>query len=95
MTARQTNTEQREAADHEVLPAEDDPEGQQHGVEDPLPDVSKQQHPGPVEAHGEPLHRDVDEGHGDPQSQDHPEGQEPNLVNSAQSDGTLTTDCTM
>lgn len=65
---------------HEVLAAEDDPEGEQHGVEDALPDVSKQQHPGPVEADGEPLHWDVDESHGDPQSEDHPEGRENNAI---------------
>lgn len=58
---------------HEVLPTEDDPEGKQHGVEDALPDVSKKQHPGPVEANGEPLHWDVDERHGDTQSEDDPE----------------------
>lgn len=59
---------------HEVLPAEDDPEGEQHGVEDSLSDVSKEQHPGPVEADREPLHWDVDECHGDAKSQDDPEG---------------------
>lgn len=48
---------------HEVLSAEDDPEREQHGVEDALPDVSKKQHPGPVEANREPLHWDVDECH--------------------------------
>lgn len=57
-----------------MLPAEDDPEGQQHGVEDTLPDVPKEQHPGPVEADGEPLHRNVDEGHGDAQREDDPVG---------------------
>lgn len=50
---------------HEVLPAEDDPEGEQHRVEDALPDVSKKQHPCPVEANRKPLHWDVDECHGD------------------------------
>lgn len=48
-----------------MLPAEDDPEGEQHGVEDALPDVSKKQHPCPVEADRKPLHWDVDECHGD------------------------------
>lgn len=56
---------------HEVLPAEDDPERKQHGVEDALSNVSKKQHPGPVEANREPLHWDVDERHGDTQSKDH------------------------
>lgn len=59
---------------HEVLPTEDDPEREQHGVEDALPDVPEEQHPGPVEANREPLHWYVDEGHGDTQSQDYPEG---------------------
>lgn len=58
---------------HEVLATEDDPEGEQHRVEDALPDVSEEQHPGPVEADGEPLHWDVDERHGDPESEDYPE----------------------
>lgn len=57
-----------------MLAAEDDPEGEEHGVEDALPDVSKEQHPGPVEADGEPLHGDVDERHGDTESEDYPEG---------------------
>lgn len=57
-----------------MLPTEDDPEGQQHGVEDSLPDVSKKQHPGPVEANREPLHWNVDKCHGDTQSKDYPEG---------------------
>lgn len=65
---------------HQVLAAEDDPEGEQHGVEDALPDVPKEQHPGPVEADGEPLHGQVDERHGDPESQDDPEGAEPASV---------------
>lgn len=56
---------------HEVLPAEDDPEGEEHGVEDALSDVSKKQHPGPVEANGEPLYWDVDERHGDAKSKDY------------------------
>lgn len=64
---------------HEVLPAEDDPEGEQHGVEDALPDVPEKQHPGPVEADGEPLYWDVDERHGDTQSQDYPEGAKTSL----------------
>lgn len=59
-----------------MLAAEDDPEGEQHGVEDALPDVSKKQHPGPVEADGEPLHGDVDERHGDTESEDYPAGAE-------------------
>lgn len=58
---------------HEVLSTEDDPEGEQHGVEDALSDVSKKQHPGPVEADREPLHWDVDKCHGDAESQDYPE----------------------
>lgn len=58
---------------HEVLPAEDDPEGEEHGVEDSLSDVSKKQHPGPVEANGEPLYWDVDKRHGDAKGKDHPE----------------------
>lgn len=57
-----------------MLPTEDDPEGEEHGVEDALPDVSKKQHPGPVEANGEPLHRDVDKRHGDTESKYYPEG---------------------
>lgn len=65
---------------HEVLPAEDDPEGQQHRVEDPLPDVSEKQHPGPVETDREPLHWDVDEGHRDAQSKDYPEGAKTGLT---------------
>lgn len=59
---------------HEVLPTEDDPEWEEHGVEDALPDVAKKQHPCPVEANGEPLHRDVDERHGDTESKYYPEG---------------------
>lgn len=65
---------------HEVLPTENDPEGEEHGVEDALPDVSEKQHPGPVEADGEPLHRDVDERHGDTESEDYPEGGRGGLV---------------
>lgn len=57
-----------------MFATEDDPEGEEHGVEDALPDVSKEQHPGPVEADGEPLHGDVDERHGDTESEDDPEG---------------------
>lgn len=53
-----------------MFSTENYPEGEQHGVEDALSDVSKQQHPGPVEPDGEPLHWDVDERHGDSQSQD-------------------------
>lgn len=56
-----------------MFPAEDDPEGQEHGVEDALPDVSEEQHPGPVKANREPLHWDVDECHGDAQSENYPE----------------------
>lgn len=63
-----------------MLAAEDDPEGEEHGVEDALADVPKEQHPGPVEADGEPLHRDVDERHGDPQRQDDPGGAQPASV---------------
>ncbi len=63
-----------------MLPAEDDPEGEQHRVEDALPDVSKKQHPSPVEANGEPLHWDVDECHGDTQSEDYPEGAKTILI---------------
>lgn len=55
-----------------MFSTEDDPEGEQHGVEDSLTDISKQQHPRPVEPDGEPLDWDVDEGHGDAQSKDHP-----------------------
>jgi len=58
-----------------VLPTEDDPEREQHGVEDALPDVPEKQHPAPVEANREPLHWYVDEGHGDAQSEDDPEEQ--------------------
>lgn len=36
---------------HEMFSTEDDPERKQHGVEDALTDVTKQQHPGPVETH--------------------------------------------
>lgn len=56
---------------HEMFSTEDDPEGEEHGVEDPLTDVSKQQHPRPVKSDGEPLYWDVDEGHGDAQRKDH------------------------
>jgi len=68
-----------------MFPAEDDPEGEQHGVEDALSDVSKKQHPGPVKANREPLHWDVDECHRDPQSKDYPKGnrKKNNLKNSA------------
>lgn len=55
-----------------MFSTEDDPEGEQHGVEDSLTDVSKQQHPRPVESDGEPLYWDVDEGHGDAQCKDQP-----------------------
>lgn len=54
-----------------MFSTENDPEGEQHRVEDSLSDVSKQQHPGPVEANREPLHWNVDERHGDSQSKDH------------------------
>lgn len=57
---------------HEVLPTEDDPEGEQHWVEDALSDVSKKQHPGPIEANRKPLDWDVDECHWDTQSEDYP-----------------------
>lgn len=62
-----------------MLPTEDDPEGEEHGVEDALPDVSKKQHPGPVEANREPLYRDVDKRHGDTESKNHPDGDEHRL----------------
>ena len=55
-----------------MLSTEDDPERQKHGVEYALANVSEQKHPRPVEAHGEPLYRDVDEGHRDTESKDHP-----------------------
>lgn len=55
-----------------MFSTEDDPEGEQHGVEDGLTDVTKQQHPGPVKAHREPLHWDINKGHGDSQSEDDP-----------------------
>lgn len=61
---------------HEVLPTEDYPEGEEHGVEDALPDVSKKQHPGPVKANREPLHWDVDKRHGDTESKYNPGSQE-------------------
>jgi len=38
-------------SNHEMFSTEDDPEGKQHGVEDALTDVTKEQHPGPVETH--------------------------------------------
>lgn len=56
-----------------MFSTEDDPEGKQHGIEDALTDVTKEQHPGPVETHWEPFHWDIDEGHGDSQSEDNPE----------------------
>lgn len=58
---------------HEMFSTEDNPEGEEHGVEDSLTNVSEQQHPRPVESDGEPLHWYVDEGHRDPQCKDHPE----------------------
>lgn len=61
---------------HHVLPAEDDPKRQQHGVENALPNVSKEQHPCPVKPDGKPLHWDVNERHGNSQSKDDPAGTE-------------------
>lgn len=61
---------------HHVLPAEDDPKRQQHGVENALPNVSKEQHPRPVKPDGKPLHWDVNERHGNSQSKDDPAGTE-------------------
>ena len=60
-------------SDHEVFATEDDPETEERGVEDALLHVLKQQHPRPLEAEGEPLHRNIQEGHGDTQSENHPE----------------------
>ena len=59
-------------ADHEVFTTEDDPEAEERGVEDALLDVLKQQHPRPLEAQREPLHRHVQDGHGDTQGKNHP-----------------------
>lgn len=73
----------RLATNHEVLSTEDDPEGEQHGVEDALPDVPEQQHPGPVEPHREPLHRDVDERHAQAQGKDHPGGHSSTIISSS------------
>lgn len=67
-----SNQDENKCCHHEVLPAEDDPETEEHGVEDALLDVLKQQHPRPLEAQREPLHRQVEHRHGDPQSEDHP-----------------------
>ncbi len=53
-----------------MFSTEDDPERKQHSVEDALTDVTKQQHPGPVETHWEPFNWDIDECHGDSQSKD-------------------------
>lgn len=65
---------------HHVLPAEDDPKGEQHGIEDALSNVSEEQHPSPVKSDGKPLHGDVDERHGNSQSEDDPgEAQMPSL----------------
>lgn len=51
-----------------MFTTEDDPEGKKHCIEDALPDVTKQQHPGPVKPNGKPFHRDIDESHGNPKS---------------------------
>lgn len=59
-----------------MFSTEDDPEGKQHGIEDALTDVTKEQHPGPVETHWEPFHWDIYEGHGDSQSEDNPESEQ-------------------
>jgi hypothetical protein len=58
-----------------VLATEDDPEGQKHCVEDTLPDVPKQQHPGPVKANGKPFHWDIDKSHGNPKGKDDSDGE--------------------
>lgn len=57
---------------HHVLSAEDDPKRQQHGIENALSNVSKEQHPSPVKSDGKPLHWDVNECHGNSQSKDDP-----------------------
>lgn len=62
---------------HQMFSTEDDPEGEEHGIEDSLTNISKQQHPRPVEPDGEPLHWEVDEGHGDAQRKDHPLHRQP------------------
>lgn len=56
-----------------MFSTEDDPKGKQHGVEDALTDVTKQQHPGPIKANREPFYWNIDEGHGDTKSKDNPE----------------------
>lgn len=66
--------EKNKCCHHEVLPAEDDPETEEHRVEDALLDVLKQQHPRPLKDQREPLHRQVEHRHGDTQSEDHPGG---------------------
>lgn len=62
-----------------MFSTENDPEGEQHRVEDSLSDVSKQQHPGPVEANREPFHWNIDKRHGDAQSKDHSEKKNKNI----------------
>lgn len=59
-------------ANHEVFTAEDDPETEECGVEDALLSIFKQQHPRPLKAQREPLHRHVQQRHGDSQSKNHP-----------------------
>lgn len=67
------NREWERDANHEVFPTEDDPETEERGVEDALLDIFKQQHPRPLKAQREPLHRHVQERHRDPQGQYYPE----------------------
>ncbi len=60
------------SANQEVFTTEDDPETEECWVEDTLLNILKQQHPCPLKAQREKLHRHVQERHGDPQSEDHP-----------------------
>lgn len=53
-----------------MLATEDDPEGQQHRIEDTLSDVAEQQHPGPVKPNGKPFHWNIDKSHGNPKGKD-------------------------
>lgn len=55
-----------------MFTAEDDPETEEHGVEDALSEILKQQHPRPLKAQGEPLYWYVQECHRDTQSKDYP-----------------------
>lgn len=60
---------------HHVLATEDNPEGEEHCIEDALSDIAKQQHPGPVEPNGKPFHWDIDESHGNAKGKDDSDGE--------------------